>query len=77
MIAACDLGGRHVLIANGAHVVELTQLGDGCLWQGRNFVHRRTPLHEHTPAGTRLAPDVEVRMDAHHQCTDGAAGFER
>lgn len=61
------------LVADGAHVVERAQLLRRRLRQRADLVDRRPALHEHAPAGARLTPDVEVRVDAHHQRPDRTA----
>lgn len=36
-------------------------------------MHCRASLHEDRPAGTCLAPNIEIGMNAHHDRSDGAA----
>lgn len=61
------------LIANGAHIVELLQLLCTGLGQRRYLVDSRSALHEHAPSRSRLAPNIEIGMDAHHECSNCAA----
>ena len=66
----------HFLVANGADVGELTQLLLVGLRQGIDLVDGVLSLHEYTPAGLGLAPQIEVGVDAHHEGAYGAARLE-
>lgn len=57
------------LIANGADIVELLQLLRTRFRQRWDLVHGRSSFHENGPAGSCLAPNIEVRVDAHHECS--------
>ena len=74
--APCDLGAGHVLVADAAHVCVLQQLLARGVLQAVDLRHRRPPLAERAPAVLRLAPDVEVGVDQHHDGSDGAATFK-
>ena len=66
----------HVLIAYAADIVVLLQLIPRRILQAVDLRHRRPPLAERAPAVLRLAPDVEVGVDQHHDGSDGAATFK-
>ena len=70
------LGHHHLLVADCADVVVPLDLLLTGVGQAVDFPHRRSPLHESRPAVLRLAPDVEVGVDQHHDGSDGAATFK-
>ena len=74
--ASGHLGTCHVLVTDAADIVVLLQLLLGRVLQAVDLRHRRPPLAERAPAVLRLAPDVEVGVDQHHDGSDGAATFK-
>lgn len=61
------------LVANGTDVVELLQLLQRSFGQRGDLVNGRSSFHENGPASSCLTPNVEVRMDAHHERPNGTA----
>lgn len=76
MFTARYLRGFHLLITDGAHIVEIPQLVLASFRQAVDLIDGRAPFHEDGPTGSRVAPDVEVGVDAHHHGPDGAAALE-
>ena len=66
----------HFLVADRTNVIQPPQLLCISFWQGINFVNSSSPFHKNIPASGRLAIDVKIRMDAHHDGSDRASGFE-
>lgn len=77
MVAARYLRRVHLLVADRAHVVQITELSVRGLFERVDLVDRGATLHKHGPAGSRFAPYVEVRVYAHHDGADRPARFEQ
>lgn len=71
--ASSDLGAGHLLVADGADVVKALEFLPGRLRQRVDLFDSRASLNKNAPAGSRLAPNVEICVDAHHDGSYGAA----
>ena len=71
-----DLGRAHLLIADGTNVIVSLYLLLGGVLQTVDLADGRPPLHEGGPSVPRLAPDVEVSVNQHHDGPDSAATLE-
>ena len=72
MPAPSHLSTGHVLIADAADIVVFLQLLPRRVLQAVDLRHGRPALAERAPPVLRLAPDVEVGVDEHHDGPDGA-----
>ena len=64
------------LITDAAHIVVFLQVLPRGVLQTVYLGHGRPSLTESAPATPRLAPDVEVGVDEHHDGPDGATALE-
>ena len=76
MPALSHLRHRHLLIADGAHVVVSLDLLLTSVLQAVDLPNGRPPLHKGRPAVLGLTPDVEVGVNEHHAGSDGSPALE-
>lgn len=76
VLAPRDLRGLHLLVADGANVVQSAQLLVFRFGQTVDLVHGRSALHKHRPTRASVAPNIEICVDAHHNSPYSASALE-
>jgi len=71
--ASGDFGAGHLLVADGANIVQALEFLLGRLWERVDLFDCGAPLDENAPPGTRLTPNVKICVYTHHDGPYGAA----
>lgn len=69
MITASDLRILHFLVAYGTDVIKTVELVSVGFRERIDLVDCCAALHKHAPSSSSLAPDVEICMYTHHDCS--------